>query len=102
MFPCFNEATAMVRGTLETDIMNAAKAGFRYMEIRKEKLMRFLNEGHKLPELKMHQRPRRLQLPEGAEPGGHPGSLQLLMLCRPVRGLPGPGGHRVLQCPDGR
>ena len=53
MFPCFNEATAMVRGTLETDIVNAAKAGFRHMEIRKEKLMRFLNEGHKLPELKM-------------------------------------------------
>lgn len=53
MFPCFNEATVMVNGTLETDIVNAAKYGFRFMELRKEKLMRFLNEGHRLPELKM-------------------------------------------------
>ena len=49
---CFNEATVMERGTLRTDIVNSAKAGFRYMEVRKEKLLSFLREGYTLEDLK--------------------------------------------------
>ena len=42
----------MERGTLRTDIVNCAKAGFRYMEVRKEKLLSFLREGYTLEDLK--------------------------------------------------
>ncbi len=49
---CFNEATVMGLGSLRTDIADSAKAGFRHMEVRKEKLLAFLREGYTLENLK--------------------------------------------------
>ena len=49
---CFNEATVMGLGTLRTDIVSCAKAGFTHMEVRKEKLLSFLREGYTVEDLK--------------------------------------------------
>ncbi len=52
MFPCYNMATTMKSSTFENDIVLAAKAGFRHIELRKEKLLNYLQRGHTLSELK--------------------------------------------------
>lgn len=52
MFPCYNMATTMKSSTLENDAVLAAKAGFRHIELRKEKLLDYLRRGHTLSELK--------------------------------------------------
>ena len=52
MFPCYNMATTMTSSAFENDIVLAAKAGFRHIELRKEKLLNYLQRGHTLPELK--------------------------------------------------
>lgn len=52
MIPCFNEATCMRSTNLEQDIINSAAAGFKAMELRKEKLIRYLRSGHTLEEVK--------------------------------------------------
>lgn len=52
MLPCFNEATCMRSADLEQDIILSAKAGFRYIEVRKEKLIRYLRGGHTLAQVK--------------------------------------------------
>ncbi len=52
MFPCYNMATTMKSSTFENDIVLAAKAGFRHIELRKEKMLDYLRRGHTLPELK--------------------------------------------------
>ena len=49
---CFNEATVMGLGTLRTDLVNCAKAGFTHMEVRKEKLLSFLREGYTVEDLR--------------------------------------------------
>ena len=52
MFPCYNMATTMKSSTLENDIVLAAKAGFRHIELRKEKLLNYLQRGGTLSALK--------------------------------------------------
>lgn len=52
MIPCFNEATCMRSADLEQDIVLSAGAGFHAIEIRKEKLIRYLRQGHTLAEVK--------------------------------------------------
>ena len=52
MFPSYNMATTMKSSTLENDIVLAARAGFRHIELRKEKLLNYLQRGHTLNELK--------------------------------------------------
>ena len=52
MIPCFNEATCMRSTTLEEDIALCAGAGFPAIELRKEKLIRYLRQGHTLEELR--------------------------------------------------
>ena len=52
MFPCYNMATTMSGATLEEDIILAAGAGFRHIELRKEKLLNYLQRGHSTEELK--------------------------------------------------
>ena len=52
MFPCYNMATTMTSSRMENDIILAAKAGFRHIELRKEKVLDFLRRGHTLEELK--------------------------------------------------
>lgn len=50
MIPCYNEATSMKASNLELDIRLAAQTGFRSIEVRKEKLVDYLREGHTLEE----------------------------------------------------
>ena len=52
MFPSYNMATTMKSSTMENDIVLAAKAGFRHIELRKEKLLNFLQRGGTLTGLK--------------------------------------------------
>ena len=52
MFPSYNMATTMKSSTMENDILLAAKAGFRHIELRKEKLLNFLQRGGTLTGLK--------------------------------------------------
>ena len=52
MYPCYNMATTMKSSSFENDIVLAAKAGFRHIELRKEKMLDYLRRGHTLPELK--------------------------------------------------
>ena len=52
MYPCYNMATTMASSTLENDIILASKAGFRHIELRKEKMLNWLRRGHTLSELK--------------------------------------------------
>ena len=52
MFPCYNMATTMRSSTLENDIVLAAKAGFRHIELRKEKMLNYLQRGGTLSALK--------------------------------------------------
>ncbi len=52
MFPCYNMATTMASAPMERDIVLAAAAGFRYIELRKEKVLSFLYRGHTLEELR--------------------------------------------------
>ena len=52
MFPSYNMATTMKSSTMENDILLAAKAGFRHIELRKEKLLNYLQRGGTLTALK--------------------------------------------------
>ena len=52
MYPCYNMATTMKSSAFENDIVLAAKAGFRHIELRKEKMLSWLRRGHTLSELK--------------------------------------------------
>ena len=52
MFPSYNMATTMKSSTMENDIVLAAKAGFRHIELRKEKLLNYLQRGGTLTALK--------------------------------------------------
>ncbi len=52
MFPSYNMATTMKSSTMENDIVLAAKAGFRHIELRKEKLLNYLQRGGTLTGLK--------------------------------------------------
>ena len=52
MLPCYNMATTMNSATLEQDVVLAAGAGFRHIELRKEKLLDYLRRGGSLTELK--------------------------------------------------
>lgn len=52
MFPSYNMATTMKSSTMENDILLAAKAGFHHIELRKEKLLNFLQRGGTLTALK--------------------------------------------------
>ena len=52
MFPSYNMATTMKSSTLENDILLAAGAGFRHIELRKEKLLDYLRRGGTLAALK--------------------------------------------------
>lgn len=52
MFPCYNMATTLRSSPLEKDIVLAAAAGFRHIELRKEKLLDYLRRGHRLQDLK--------------------------------------------------
>ena len=48
MFPCYNMATTLRSSPLEKDIVLAAAAGFRHIELRKEKLLDYLRRGNSL------------------------------------------------------
>jgi len=52
MFPCYNMATTLKSSSLETDIVLASDAGFKHIELRKEKLLDYLRRGNRLTNLK--------------------------------------------------
>ena len=52
MIPCYNMATTLKSSPLERDIVLAAEAGFRHIELRKEKLLDYLRRGNSLTELR--------------------------------------------------
>lgn len=53
MIPCFNEATCMKSTNLEYDVMLSSQAGFRRIELRKEKLINYLRAGNSLRDVRM-------------------------------------------------
>ena len=52
MFPCYNMATTLKSSPLEKDVALTAAAGFRHIELRKEKHLDYLRRGNSLRSLR--------------------------------------------------